>query len=88
MYFAVNVRLYDSLEALQGLQQVTIILALLIIGYSLFRKKSLSTNAKQFLWVMAAVWVIASVTVYIYSVHNYLHDVRPIYEKENVRQLD
>ena len=86
MYFAVNIHLSDAIYTLQGLQQIVVIAALLTVGYLLFRKKNFTKAIKLWLWCLAAAWTIASVGLYTYALHTYVHDYRPLYEKENLQQ--
>lgn len=86
MYFAVNIRLYDMLIALQGLQEAAALVVVIIVGYYLFKKQPLGKTAKLWLWSLAAVWAITGVGLYGDTLRNYLHDYRPIYQKENFQE--
>jgi hypothetical protein len=83
MYFAVDVRLYDTLIAAQGLQLVAVILAVGLVGYVLLQKKPLTHTIKLYLWALAVIWTICGCGVYAYNLHTYIHYDRPLYTGEN-----
>jgi hypothetical protein len=86
MYFGASVRLYDTLAALQGIQQLAAVLALLSVGYLFIKKKRFTPGIKLWLWALAITWVIAGTALYAYGLHNYLRYSRPVFRKENFSQ--
>jgi hypothetical protein len=82
--FAVDIHVYDLTYALQGIQQLIVAVGLATICCFVLRSRPLKHEVRLWLCGLAAAWVIVSIGLYIYSLHNYVQYERPLYKQGNI----
>ena len=81
---ATNVHLSDASVVLNGLQQLTIILGV-ILGVYLLLRKFIPNRYKNLVLLLVGLWIITVVFQYAFSTYNYFHVFRPA-QREYQRQ--
>lgn len=81
-----NITLNDFHVILNGIEWLTIILAVVLAVTLLLNKKDIiPVLYRKFVVVLVGFWILAVVFQYVISTYNYVHAIRPL-QKEAQRQ--